>query len=276
MIFTYYPHPVALQIFGFPIRWYSIAYILGFLVTLYYSPYIAKKIPNAKLSKSDIDDYFLYGVLGVIIGGRFGYILFYNYHYYLQNPLNMFALWHGGMSFHGGAIGFMFAIILFSFKRKINPFMLSDIMLISVPVGLMFGRIANFLNSELVGRPTEIQNYGVVFTNIDNQLRHPSQLYEAFTEGFLILIIMQIFLYLFIKYNKNSQKLGWGFLTSIFLFCYAIARTVCEFFRMPDKQIGFLTDSGVTMGQVLNIPIVTFAIFALIISVKKIQIFNQD
>ena len=154
--------------------------------------------------------------------------------------------------------------------------MLSDIMLISVPAGLMFGRIANFLNSELVGRPTGLLNYGIIFANIDNQLRHPSQLYEAFAEGFLMLIIMQIFLYIFISFNKKSKKLGWGFLTSMFLFFYAIARTLCELFRMPDKQIGFLTDSKITMGQLLNIPLIMFAIIIFVVSVKKIPIFENN
>ncbi len=288
MIYTHYPHPVALQIFGLEIRWYSLAYILGFLITLYYSPYIAKKIPGAKLSKKDVDDFFVWGVLGVIFGGRLGYVLFYNLGYYLQNPANIFALWQGGMSFHGGAIGFISAIFLFAYKRRINPLMLSDIMLISIPCGLMLGRIANFLNSELFGRPTGISDYGVIFANADEQLRHPSQLYEAFAEGLLVLVIMQIALHFFIKHSrfakaqvaqntkqKQRKKItfGWGFLTAVFLFSYAIARTVCETFRMPDEQIGFLTDFGLTMGQLLNVPVVLSGFLALTASLKGWKFF---
>ncbi|MDR2933995.1 MAG: prolipoprotein diacylglyceryl transferase [Rickettsiales bacterium] len=283
MIFTHYPHPVALQIFGLEIRWYSLAYIVAFLISLYYSPYIAKKIPNAKLSKSTVDDFFMWGVLGVILGGRLGYVLFYNFSYYVQNPVNILALWQGGMSFHGGAIGFISAIFLFAYKRKINPLMLSDIMMLSIPCGLMLGRIANFLNSELFGRPTGMQNYGVIFANADEQLRHPSQLYEAFAEGFIILIIMQVALYFFISHNKKAAQkkssikpLGWGFLTSVFLFSYAIARTICETFRMPDEQIGFLTNSGLTMGQLLNVPVIIFSILFFIISLKKWEFFKKD
>lgn len=272
MVYTYYPHPVVFELFGLSIRWYSLAYILGFLITLYYSPYIAKKIPNAKLSKIDMDNFFTWGVFGVIIGGRLGYVLFYNFQYYLHNLLNIFAIWNGGMSFHGGAIGFMSAVTLFAYRKRIYPFMLSDIMVISIPFGILLGRVANFLNSELVGRPTGIKDYGFIFTNIDNQLRHPSQLYEAFTEGFLLLIIMQFALKIFKKYNP---KLGWGFLTSVFLFFYAIARTICEIFRVPDKQIGFLTDSGLTMGQLLNFPVIMFSILAMVVSIKKINIFNR-
>lgn len=276
MIFTHSPTPIITTIFGLPIRWYSLAYIIGFIFSYYYSMYLIKRLNIKNISIKDIEDFFIYGVLGVILGGRIGYVLFYNLQYHLQNPLSIFAVWNGGMSFHGGTIGFIIAIFIFTYKRKINTFSLSDIVVCSIPFGIFLGRIANFLNGELVGRPTGLSNYGMIFTNIDNQLRHPSQLYEATLEGFTLFIIMQVSLYIFIKHNKKTKNKIWksGFLSGVFLFFYAVFRIILENFREPDAQIGFLTSSGLTMGQLLSFPVICFAGYLFYVSIFKKEKIN--
>ena len=181
--------PVALQIMSFEIRWYSLAYIFGIIIGLL----LCKKIfiKDRKINEK-FDDYLTYLILGIIIGGRLGYILFYNFNYYLNNFFDIFKIWHGGMSFHGGLLGIIIASILFAKKNNQNPFIYMDLVSLVAPIGIFFGRLANFINSELYGIPTEVP-WGVKFIQIDNLIRHPSQLYEAILEGIILFLILIYF-----------------------------------------------------------------------------------
>ena len=182
--------PVAFQIMSFEIRWYSLAYILGIVIGWT----LCKKIfiKNSDISEK-FDDYITYLIIGIILGGRIGYIVFYNFSYYLDNFLDIFKIWQGGMSFHGGLIGVILSCVIFGKKYKINSFIFFDLVAQSAPIGIFFGRIANFINSELYGRATDLP-WSVQFVLIDNIKRHPSQIYEAFFEGFLLFIIMLLFI----------------------------------------------------------------------------------
>jgi len=182
--------PVAFEIFSLEIRWYSMAYIIG--ITLGWA-YCKKKLIKDSRVFNLFDDFITYLIIGIILGGRLGYVLFYNFGYYLKNPLEILIVWNGGMSFHGGLIGVVFASTLFANKNKINQFIFLDLVALSAPIGIFFGRIANFINSELYGRATDMP-WGVQFILIDSIKRHPSQLYEAFLEGIILFLILQYFL----------------------------------------------------------------------------------
>lgn len=238
--------PVAFSVFGLDIRWYALAYIAGFIAGYYLFKYLTNK-PNSiiKISKQQTDDLLTAIVLGVILGGRLGYVLFYNLGYFLSHPLEIFAVWHGGMSFHGGMIGVIIAVLLFAKKHKINFWALLDIMSVVTTIGLFFGRIANFINQEVMGRPTDVP-WGVVFNGGTPVPRHPSPLYEAATEGILLFIIT----YCLYKYTRLRQYPG--AVAGIMGMGYATFRVFCEFFRAPDAHIGFLTSWGLTMGQLLS------------------------
>ena len=233
--------------FGFIlIRWYSLAYIFGILIGWW----LGKKLIQRKLQsiglKFDIEEFdnlITYLIIFIIIGGRIGYVLFYNFEYYLLNPLDIIKIWEGGMSFHGGLIGIIFGTYLFSLKKKINLFFLLDIISCVAPVGIFFGRIANFINSELVGRATSVY-WGVIFPKIDNITRHPSQLYEAFLEGLILFIITNLVLF------KKNYKIG--SCSYIFLIFYGIFRIFSELFREPDIQVGYIFNY-LTMGSILSI-----------------------
>ena len=238
--------PVAFSVFGLDIRWYALAYIAGFIFGYWLFKSLTKKSDSVvKISKQQIDDLLTAIVLGVIIGGRLGYVLFYNLGYFLSHPLEIFAVWHGGMSFHGGLLGVIVAIFLFAKKQRQNPWALLDLMSVVTPIGLFFGRIANFINREVMGRPTD-GPLGVVFTGDTPIPRHPSPLYEAATEGILLFIIMYC-LYRFTSLRKKP-----GAIAGIMGMLYAIFRMICEQFRAPDAHIGFLTSWGLTMGQMLS------------------------
>ncbi len=218
------------------------------------------------MSKEAYDDWLLWAVISIILGGRLGYVLFYNPIYFINNPLEIFAVWQGGMSFHGGLCGVIIGMFLFSKKYKVNFLQLTDILSITAPIGLFFGRIANFINMELYGRLTE-SNYGVIFPNSDQLPRHPSQLYEAVLEGVLSFIIL-IILY---KFTKIKEKTG--FLSGLFLILYSFSRIIVENFREPDQQIGFLLEKF-TMGQLLSLPILALGLILTLFSVKK-EIFKK-
>ena len=174
--------PVALEILSFEIRWYSLSYIFGILIGWF----LCKKIFIKDLKVDKIfDDYITYLIIGIIIGGRFGYIIFYNLNYYINNIFDIFKIWEGGMSFHGGLIGVILATIIFAKKNQQDPFLYLDLVSLVTPIGIFFGRLANFINSELYGTPTEVP-WSVIFTNVDNLSRHPSQLYEAILEGIIL------------------------------------------------------------------------------------------
>ena len=232
--------PVALEIFSLEIRWYSLAYIFGIILGWL----LAKKIFIKDIEvKNKFDDYLTYLIIGIILGGRLGYIFIYNLNFYINNPLDIFKIWQGGMSFHGGLIGVIFVSIIFAKKNNQNPFLYMDIVALVAPIGIFFGRIANFINSELYGAETNLP-WAVQFIKIDNLYRHPTQLYEAIFEG-LILFLILIYLR-----NKGLMKIT-GLISGIFLICYSIFRFMIEFLRVPDEQIGYLI-FNLTMGQIIS------------------------
>ena len=240
-MFTVNFDPVAIQIFTLEIRWYSLAYIAGILLGWI----LGKKFfISDRQIKEKFDDYITYAILGIIIGGRLGYIIFYNFHYYLNNPIDIIKIWQGGMSFHGGLLGIILATILFARKNNHNPFSYLDIVSLVSPIGIFFGRISNFINSELYGNVTDVP-WAVKFIKIDNLYRHPSQLYEAIFEG-LILFIILVFLR-----NKDFFKTP-GIISGTFLIFYSFFRFIIEFFRVPDQQLGYLL-FNLSMGQIISI-----------------------
>ena len=233
--------PVAFQIMSFEIRWYSLAYIAGIIIGWL----LCKKI---LIQKSDInekfDDYITYLVIGMIIGGRLGYIIFYNFSYYINNFFDIFKVWEGGMSFHGGLIGIIIASILFTKKHNQDSFLYMDLVSLVAPIGIFFGRLANFINSELYGTPTDIP-WAVTFIQVDNLSRHPSQLYEAILEGIILFIILMYFK------NKDYLKKP-GLISGLFLIFYSIFRFFIEFVRVPDEQLGHLIFE-LSMGQIISL-----------------------
>ena len=232
--------PVALQIFSFEIRWYSLAYIFG--ITLGWI--LAKKlfIQNIEI-KNKFDDYLTYLIIGIILGGRLGYIFIYNLSFYINNPLDVFKIWQGGMSFHGGLIGVIFASIIFAKKNNQNSLLYMDIVAFVAPIGIFFGRIANFINSELYGTITNLP-WAVTFIQVDNLPRHPSQLYEALLEG--------LFLFLLLIYFKNKFRNKPGVISGLFLILYSTFRFFVEFYRVPDEQLGYIF-LNLTMGQLVSL-----------------------
>jgi len=237
-------NPVAISLGPFAIRWYALAYIVGLLIGWRYCLALAARPPHL-VERQDVDDFLVWATLGVVLGGRIGYVLFYKPGYYIYHPIEALYVWHGGMSFHGGAIGVTIAIILFTRARRIPLFAFSDIITEAIPIGLFFGRIANFINGELFGRPSDVP-WAMIFPNGGPLPRHPSQLYEAICEGILL------FLLLFCVERLGSRRRP-GILTGLFLSGYAVARMSGELFREPDPQLGFLI-FGTTMGQLLSIP----------------------
>jgi phosphatidylglycerol---prolipoprotein diacylglyceryl transferase len=233
--------PVAFQIVSFEIRWYSLAYILGIVIGWI----LCKKI---FIKKSDIgekfDDFITYLIIGIILGGRIGYIIFYNFSYYLDNFLDIFKIWQGGMSFHGGLLGVIVSSYIFAKKNNQNPFFYLDQVSLVAPVGIFFGRLANFINSELYGTVSDVP-WSVIFIKVDNLSRHPSQLYEAILEGLILFIILIYFT------NKNYLDKP-GLISGLFLIFYSMFRFFIEFFRVPDEQIGYLILS-LTMGQIISL-----------------------
>ena len=242
--------PVALALGPISIRWYSLAYILGILFTMFWIKRCNRN--NQLMSTKAYDDWLFWAVLSIMLGGRLGYVLFYNPPYFLQNPLEILAIWQGGMSFHGGLCGAIIGMYLFAKKNKIEFLRLTDVLSIAAPVGLFCGRIANFINMELYGRVTD-GNYGVIFPNAGALPRHPSQLYEAGLEGVLAFIIL-ISLY---KFTNLKEK--FGILSGIFLTLYGSFRILIENFRQPDEQIGFILGK-MAMGQALSMPLILLGI----------------
>ena len=233
--------PVAFQILSLEIRWYSLAYIIGIILGW---TYCKKKLIKDQYILDLFDDFITYLIIGVILGGRVGYALFYNLKYFLENPVEILMVWNGGMSFHGGLIGVIVASQLFSRKHKVNHFIFLDLVALSAPIGIFFGRIANFINSELIGRATELP-WSVQFVLIDNIKRHPSQLYEAFFEGIILFLLLRHF------FKKNYLK-NPGKISALFLIFYSLFRFFVEFFRTPDPQIGYLV-LNLTLGQLISV-----------------------
>ena len=244
--------PVALEIFSFEIIWYSLAYIVGILVGWI----LAKKIIKNPDHNKKFDDYISYLIIGIIIGGRLGYVSLYNFNYYINNPVDIFKIWQGGMSFHGALIGIIFTSIIFARKHNQNIFLYLDIVALVAPIGIFFGRIANFVNSELYGTITNVP-WAVTFIQVDNLPRHPSQLYEALFEGIVLFIIL-----IFFK-NKGFMKTP-GLISALFLIFYSIFRFIIEFFRVPDEHLGYLL-FNLTMGQIISFIFLLIGIYLMAI-----------
>ena len=250
-------NPVLLSLGFIDIRWYSLAYIFAFI----FGSILIKKLNKKShklLSNIQIDRFFIWAIIGVIIGGRFGYVLFYQTDLFFSDPLYIFKIWKGGMSFHGGLIGIIFSIYFFSRKYNIQFFYLSDLVSLVAPIGLFLGRISNFINTELYGRITDF-HIAIIYPLIDNNPRHPSQLYEALFEGFILFII------LFFYFIKKPKEYILGKITALFLIFYSIFRFLIEYLREPDYHLG-LVFYDFSMGQLLCIP---FLLAGLIIFFRK-------
>ena len=260
-MFTHNLDPVLFDFGLFAVRWYSLAYIAGILIGWW----LGKKIlifrfknSNYQFNLNIFDDLITYLIISIIIGGRIGYIIFYNLDYYFSNPLEMIKIWEGGMSFHGALAGIIIGTYFFSKKREIKFLYILDIVACVAPIGIFFGRIANFINGELIGKVTNV-SWSVIFPAIDMLPRHPSQLYEAFLEGIVLLVILN-FLILKKKYKT-------GMCSYLFLILYGIFRIISEFFREPDFQIGYLFNLF-SMGTILSVSMI-FAGTALFFVIKK-------
>jgi phosphatidylglycerol:prolipoprotein diacylglycerol transferase len=242
--------PVLVTIGPFAIRWYALAYICGILLGWLYARALIRNEKlwggPAPMTVVDYDDFILWVTLGIILGGRTGYVLFYNFSHFITNPIEIVQVWKGGMSFHGGFLGCVLAVVLFARHRGIPMLSLGDITCAVGPIGLFLGRLANFVNGELWGRPTDVP-WAMVFPGGGPLARHPSQLYEAGLEGIVLFIVLALLV------RAGALKRP-GLIIGAFAVGYAIARTFCEFFREPDVQLGFLW-GGLTMGMLLSIPL---------------------
>jgi phosphatidylglycerol---prolipoprotein diacylglyceryl transferase len=254
--------PVLLD-FGFiAIRWYSLAYVFGIILGWWLGKkilnHISKKI-DFKFDLKDFDDLITYIIISLIIGGRLGYVIFYNIEYYISNPFDVFKIWEGGMSFHGALIGIVLGTYLFSRKKDVPVFFLLDIVACASPIGIFLGRIANFINGELIGKATTV-SWSVIFPFIDLVPRHPSQLYEALLEGLVLFLILNLVIF--------KQKYIMGTCSYLFLVFYGIFRIISEFYREPDAHIGYLFDLF-SMGTILSFLMILAGLLVKKISIKK-------
>lgn len=256
--------PIAFEIGPVVVRWYALAYLAGFLLGWRYVLRIIRNDdPAHRPNKLDIDDFLAWGIFGVILGGRVGYVLFYQTALYMNDPLEIFKLWHGGMSFHGGAAGAIIAMVVYALVKKIPVLRLTDLFCAAVPIGLFFGRIANFINGELFGRVSTAP-WAVVFPHGGDDPRHPSQLYEAGLEGALLFAVLAVMI------SNPRIRNRPGLVSGAFLIGYALSRITVEFFREPDVQIGYLFQYF-TMGQILCLPMILGGIICIIYAVKHGQ-----
>ncbi|MDQ3246034.1 MAG: prolipoprotein diacylglyceryl transferase [Pseudomonadota bacterium] len=261
--------PVALSLGGFELRWYSLAYLAGIFIGYWYMLKLIKQ-PGAPLARRHADDLVFYAALGIILGGRLGYVLFYNLPYYLENPLEILKLWDGGMSFHGGVLGVTVGILYLSWKEKLNWLRVHDYVACCVPFGLFFGRLANFVNHELWGAPTNV-SWAVRFPEVNEfgqrilgQPRHPSQLYEAILEG---LVLFAILAFMFWKTQARYQP---GRLVGVFLFFYGLFRFAVEYVREPDSQLTeFAQATGLHMGQWLSVPMILGGLYLMLTAPRR-------
>jgi len=264
--------PILVQIGPLAVHWYGIGYIVGILFAWWYAKRLVNNTrlwPDGVLPMKpiDLDDFIVWAAVGVVLGGRTGYVLFYDLKRYIDHPLDIFAIWQGGMSFHGGLLGVILAMTLFSIKRGIRTWSLFDVVAAGVPVGLGLVRIANFVNAELWGRVTDV-SWGVVFCNERLQQtvagcvaglepRHPSQLYEALLEGLVLFLVLR-----FLTHSRLKLKTP-RFVGGAFICGYGLSRIFVEFFREPDQQLGYLFGGWLTMGMVLSLPMVLAGIWAM-------------
>ena len=242
-------NPVALEIFSLKIHWYSLAYIFGIMFGWIYCK---KKLIEDKKILDLFDGLINYLIIGIIVGGRVGYILIYNLDYYLANISEILMIWKGGMSFHGGLVGIVVSTFIFSKKNNVNAFIFLDLIAIVAPIGIFLGRISNFINSELYGKESDIF-WSVKFLAVDEIYRHPSQIYEAIFEGIVLFLILN---YLY----RKKVLINPGVISSIFLILYSVFRIIIEYFREPDIQLGYLI-FNLTMGQIVSIIFLIFGIY---------------
>jgi len=264
-MYTHNLDPVLLD-FGFlVIRWYSLAYVFGILIGWWFGKRIINhivKTSRLKFNLKDFDDLITYLIISIILGGRLGYVIFYNFGYYISKPLEIIKVWEGGMSFHGALIGIIVGTYIFSIKKNVSTFFLLDIIACVSPIGIFFGRIANFINAELIGKTTSV-SWHVIFPTIDQLPRHPSQLYEAILEGVILFTILNIIIF------RRNYKIG--NCSYIFLICYGVFRIFSEFFREPDVQIGYLFNF-ISMGMLLSFFMILSGLIISIILKKKNEI----
>ncbi len=259
MIEFMFINPVAFEVGPLQVHWYGLAYFSGLLGAILLGRFRAR-ISDTVITVPMVTDIVVYAAFGAILGGRLGYVLFYNLSYFATNPIDIFKIWEGGMSFHGGLFGVVVGLWLYARRHDFSFFQLSDFVAPLCAVGLFFGRIANFINQELWGRPTSAP-WGIVFPNDANQIaRHPSQLYEAFLEGLLLFSILWIY---------SSKPRTTGSISGLFLLCYGLFRFLVEFVREPDHGIGFIMANWVTMGQLLSLPLIILGTYILIWSRKN-------
>lgn len=250
--------PIAIAIGPVAVRWYGLMYLAGFVTGLMLGRLRVRTRPDLGWTHKDVDDLLFYCVIGVVLGGRLGYVVFYKLGDYLQEPMRIFHVWEGGMSFHGGFLGVIIAMALFAWRRQKSWFAITDFLAPLVPPGLGFGRLGNYINAELWGRPTDV-SWAVVFPNVDDLARHPSQLYECALEGVVLFLILWIF---------SSRRRPVGAVSGVFLIGYGVLRFLVEYTREPDSFLGFLA-MGFTMGQWLSIPMVLGGIVLLAWSYRK-------
>ena len=263
-MYTHNLNPILID-FGFiAIRWYSLAYIFGILIGWWLGKKIIKYILeniNLNFNLKDFDDLITYLIISILLGGRVGYVIFYNFEYYLLNPFDIIKVWEGGMSFHGALIGIVIGTYIFSKKRDIPTFFLLDVVACVSPIGIFLGRIANFINGELVGKVTSV-SWSVIFPTVDMLPRHPSQLYEAFFEGLVLFFLINKIIFL--------RKYKMGICSGFFLIYYGVFRVLSEFFREPDSHIGYLLDL-ISMGTLLSILMIIIGL-VLLRNIKKNEI----
>jgi phosphatidylglycerol:prolipoprotein diacylglycerol transferase len=256
--------PVLISFGPVAIRWYALAYIVGILLGWLYARTIIKREKlwgdPPPMTPTDYDDFVLWVTLGIILGGRIGYVLFYNPSYFAQNPLESVELWKGGMSFHGGFLGCVLAVVLFARHRGLSILSLGDVTCAVGTIGVFLGRIANFINGELWGRPTDVP-WAMVFPSGGPMPRHPSQLYEASLEGLLLFVALTVL----IRWGALKRP---GFILGAFALGYGIARSICEFFREPDVQLGFLW-GGLTMGMLLSVPLILAGLALMAVAMRR-------
>ena len=250
--------PAAIRLGAFAIHWYGLMYVAGLLAAWWLGRVRAKKVGSG-WHPDEISDLVFYGALGVMLGGRVGYVLFYSFDELLQDPLMLFRVWQGGMSFHGGMLGVAVAMWLYGKKTGRSFFEMTDFQIPLAPIGLGAGRIGNFINGELWGRPTDVP-WGMVFPHVDGELRHPSMLYQAVLEGVILFLIVWIY---------SSRPRPRMAVSGLFLLFYGIFRFVVEFVREPDSHIGFVALGWVTMGHVLSTPMILFGALFLVLAYTK-------
>ena len=258
--------PVAVEIGPLAVRWYGLAYFAGILLGWWYARRLVADQRlwggrAAPLTLADIDDFLLWLVLGVILGGRLGYALFYQPDHYLDDPLGLFRLWEGGMSFHGGMAGTIIAVVLFCMRRRVPILSLLDVAAASVPLALFLGRLANFINGELWGRPTDVP-WAMVFPNGGLEPRHPSQLYEAALEGLLLFVLLRLLTHWLLSLSRPGLTGG------AFIAGYGASRILVEFFREPDPQLGFIS-GWLTMGMILSLPMLLIGLAAIVWAARR-------